>query len=419
MAQIHDVAPRTDDAMARADWRRVVALYKQFSEIVSDPCEKNEPNDDLVSGLAESISRTFAHYDGSEHQFMRDVFDVLREAEMQRDPENWDVGEYDQFHWLYSDNRLARIDAYRYPNHSQQRRPTPLEAAIETTRRIIDINRIGDELSELSTAAVLGGSLSYGRFFNTRGKKERPNESDVDLILVLPGYDVLSDVAERLDRVPGVVKASLKELKQRLRIFESVRANRPGCIFGHKLRMWERTPAPFLSDFNILGDYLLKLHVFSQDAFDLLIMKDVPILSEDEKDPYVRELFEYRDDRSKSRQTLRSFNGTETTIDIEQTEVEGGFVAAVRICFMDCADHRFYPGTHLNMILPRFEVRWESPTVRLRLALLALRWKLLERLAEERRLRIFEHQTLSLSHTRTAVFAPHVRRGIDRESRAL
>ncbi len=392
--------------LARADWRRVIALYTQFSRIVSVTDREDDPDDDLTGGLAEAISRTFAHYENDELTFMRHLFEVFRGVEIDRDPDPWTAPEVDQMQSLYMDRRLD-FGPYDHLAGSKKRRPTPFEAAIETTRRIIDVNRLRELLANTSTAALLGGSLSYGRFFNTRGA---PTSSDVDLMLIVDGAQTVPDVLESLKALPGVDVPSLDSLETRVASYRQFREQE--TILKHRVRMWYGQPAPFLGDYDVPGNYRLNLEIMSRAAFDRLILQPIPVIADDTSPGAV---VEFRDDPAERTEEHRAFNGASMTLTVASEPVEGGFAVKRGIFTIDREERRFYPGTHLNVILPQFEVRWEAPSNRIRLALLSLRWKLLERLAEERRLRIFERQSLSASHLRSAMFAPHVRRRVDRE----
>src|SRR5262249_51579027 len=133
-----------------------------------------------------------------------------------------------------------------------------------------------------------------------------------------------------------------------------------------------------------------------------------------EKDgKFVRSIHDYRETQPTRVDNQRSFGGIDSTVPLRASSVQDGHLSEIRICHIE--NDRYYPGLHQNLILPQFEIRWESPSLRLYLPILGFRWKILERLHEERRLRPFEVQTLSLCHTRSSVFSPHIVRRCDRE----
>jgi hypothetical protein len=290
------------------------------------------------------------------------------------------------------------------PGKTDSRRlPRPFEASVETVRRIQDLNRIRDAVEGVPSSAVLGGSLSYGRFYNVCGAAGKP--SDIDLVLIVRSYDELPSVSDRLARLESVSGSQPQVMSDRTEAFQAVRERYERCVFQQKLRLWDGgRPHPHSDRYQIPSYYSLALHVVSFDDLRFVALSDVPRLESS-----TRAIHEYRDDRpSSGANVLRCFAGYARTFDQETEEVDGGFVT--REVVAEASDGRFYPGVHLNLVLPQFEVRWEAPALRIRLSLLDLRWKLLARLADERRLRSFEIQQLSLSHTRGGIFAPHVSR---------
>lgn len=396
----------TDAAHARADWRRVEQLYGQLSAIADDPEKQNVPPNLLTGGLAESMSRLFAHYDGIEHQFMDDVFATWSEVEQL--PGN----ARERFQRLYYNSRFDRFAEYNPPGEGR-RRPKPFETAIETCRRLIDVNGLRDALAPMGTTGILGGSVSYGRFFNVSGAARAGKASDADLLLVVADYGTLEDVAKQLRRVKGLDQDSLDQFKKRIGYFTEIRTAKTPCIFSHKLRFWDDKPDPYLDQYRLPGQYFLSMHVFSRADFEYMILKDQPILEADSDGKFTRTIYDYRDSEPTRFDNQRSFSGIDYTIDLKKEQVLGGFVSQVSVCHI--ADQRYYPGLHQNLILPQFEIRWEAPTLLLYLPVIGFRWKVLERLQEERRLRPFEIQRLSLCHTRSAIFSPHIVQRCDRE----
>jgi hypothetical protein len=385
----------------RADWRRAHHLYRQFSAIVGDPDRPRAPSDDIVGALAEALARVFAAYEDSEREFLDDLAALFGDVDgLPDDP-------VDRFRRLYKDTRLDRIATYT-EGQDGRRRPRPFEAAVETVRRIDDLNRLRDVLELLPSSAILGGSMSYGRFYNVGGAGAG-KPSDTDLLLVVPTYGQLEDVARALRRLDFISPASLAQLDERIEKFESIRAGYENCTFVQKLQLWEEQTPPVLRRYQIPGYYLVALHVMSLDDFQFVALRDIPAL----ETGLALSLREYRDDRpSGNSNELRCFAGYTRTVDQPYEPVDNGFVAQEPIA--EIRDDRFFPGVHLNLILPQFEVRWEAPQARVRLTLLNLRWKVLARLDEERRMRSYEIQRVSMSHTRSGVFAPHIARRADR-----
>lgn len=262
---------KRSNAHDAADWRRVVELYSQVSDIVNDPEEENTLPDELVAALSEASSRVLAHYDGNELVFVDHLLEILSEKD------NLTGSRGERFRHLYHDRRFNRFAPY-HPTGGGRRRPKPFEAAVETCRR----------------------------------------------------WPVL--------RWPPT-----------------------GSKKGNGL---------------------------------------------------TRALWDYRDTKPERKDNQRSFSGRDVTLPLRSKTVRNGYFSNVHVCHID--EHRFYPGLHQNLILPQRELRWESPRLRIYLRVLSFTWKIMERLRFERQLRPFEVQKISLSHTRSAHFSPHITRRADR-----
>ncbi len=382
----------------RADWHRVRNLYRQFVRTV----EQENLDEPLAGELAKAMARTCAAYDGEEETFVAHLLSVACEV----DPEA--AGEKEPFRFLYSDSRPTVLPPYLKAGPDKRRRPPPFEAAVETCRRLRDINRLRDQLVLVPTACVLGGSASYGRFFNTVGNQNN-EPSDLDLLLVVESCDALPAVVDALRRFPAIQQEQIEAMATRAALFGELQRSRDGfrCIFSHKLDLWPpSSPDPFLSERAIDGGYPLSLHVVSVADFDYIILRDRPRLDAD------RTILDFRQDPPNRPDCQCSFAGTTVEVQRDAEQVEGGFVTTSRVCHLGPADpepgERFYPGQHQNLVLPEVEVRWELSFSRIYLPLYSFKVKLDERLAVERAQRPYEIQNLANSHTRRYAFAPYV-----------
>lgn len=395
----------------RADWRAVEQLYAQFAAIV----QMQEQMPGIVTGaLANSLSRVLAFYEDQEAQFIDDLLELCSAIDQ------LSMTSVERFRTLYLDPRLDNYAKYKFPpDEGERRRPRPFEAAVETCRRLIDLNRVKQALSGLQTGAILGGSVSYGRFYNVMGYAPEfgSKSSDTDLLLVLERYDQLASVAEKFSSVSGVDPASIDSLRQRLRKFPQIRAEHAPCIFSHKLAFWREQADPLLIGTGFPGDYSISLHIFDVEDFNYMTLRDLPVLNPPRgRDSLERSIQDFRDTSPPTGHAYnnRSFSGIALGVNpLVPKGIDGGYLCQLKICLIQ--DDRYCPGLHQNLILPQFERRWESERVPLYLKTLTFRWKILERLRTERTMRPFEEQKLSLSHVRYFIFSPHITRRADRD----
>lgn len=391
----------TAEADQRADWRRIEALYRQLLTVI----DSGHINDELAGQLAHAMARTCAAYDGIEELFVEDLLAVISDIEAAGGDRQ------ERFRSFYHDSRYGEFDAYLKKGLADRRRPTPFEAAVETCRRLRDVNRLRDQLEPVPTGCVLGGSASYGRFFNTVGGRDN-EPSDLDLLLVVRDYGELAAVTAAFARVAAVRESDVEAMSERVAAFPEVRELVEAgerCIFSHKLKLWPPgAPDEFLGGSGLNGEYEVSLHVFSAEDVDFLILRDVPRLESE------RTIVDYRLSAADRPDTQRSFAETQFEVGREGTEREcpGGFLVPSRVCHVQDAapqpGSRYYPGQHQNLILPEFELRWELASHRLYLPLYSFKVKLNERLAQERVERPYEIQNLANSHTRRYAFAPYV-----------
>jgi len=378
-----------------ANWRPADDLYRQLSELAS---ADRPPPDHLAGLLARALARILAHYDDSEPAFIDDL--LARWSEIDGLTGTLKT----RFRALYNDKRFRGFPAY---GAASRPRPKPFEAAVETVRRLITVNAIRDSLKGLPSGGILGGSVSYGRFFNTKGVSD---PSDLDLMIVMPNYSgCLEACAEALRHVPGVSSKDLDQLQRRVPIAcELARSDRTLTV-SQKVNLWADSNDPLLRRFGRTGDdYLAQLHFFSRSAFEHVVLKDQGFIGGNSAAPaFLREALDYRDDEERRRDKgmLYSFAGTQRTFSRNLEKLDEGYLVNEVVC--EVVDGRFYPGIFHNLIMPGMEVRWDELDFSLTLATKALVWKLYDRLMYERQLRVWEDQNLANSHVRHTVFAPH------------
>lgn len=387
---------------ARADWWPVEQAYRQYRTLVEcNDGPQSGPSSRIAGNLSYLLGRTFTHYDGHEQQFIFDLFESLCELDGIK-------ADTDGFVTLYRDKEVQKL--HPYSTQAARQLPTPFEAAVETARRLITTNGIRDACGDLQNGALLGGSASYGRFYNTKGGTNDP--SDLDLLLVLPDLaGSVPELAEAIKTVAGASIADLDTLIERTKRIEEAQQGLERMTMSHKVRFWSEDPDPLLAPYQISSRFELQLHMISWDDFQHLVLDDLPsIQMVDAGEDLNRVIWDFRDDIGRRKDTSKEFSFAAIPNihprEIREIEGGGGFLAEETVCRIE--DDRFYPGVFHNLIMPQFEVRWDRGPYDLRLAVLGFRVKMLERLAYEQQLRPWEDQTIAHSHIRGPVFSPHV-----------
>jgi len=388
-----------------ADWDLVEGMYRQCVDIAEDPHGTSIPRD-VAGFLAEAFGRISANYHARENELVCHALGILGNIDRA------DTISPELFRRLYHDRRFDRFARY-LADGAPLRRPRPFEALVETARRYRDLTTFQRVLARVPTAGILGGSLNYGRFFTVRGMCGRQPGSDVDVLVVLPDFDHLDAAVAGIAQIAAASHADVAALAKRAEVFTARGFDDGRTVFSHRIGMWVDRPDLAMSWAPNPGEYRMELTFASLTALDWLLVADATKLTADSAGRG-RSVREYRAPGSDPDHHQRSFSGRNLRVPqvAEPTERgEFGFSRAYTIA--DDGD-RYYPGVLQNVVLPRMTRRWGSEgQVPIKGRLEAFRWKVIERLRFERRLRPYEMLRLSLSHTRWEMFAPHVLRAVD------
>ncbi|WP_427167216.1 hypothetical protein ACQF4J_30225 [Streptomyces sp. C1-1] len=389
----------------RADWRQVRGLYQQMSSLLSNFTGPDELPDIMAGALALRLGRVFAAYAGREEKFGEDLLTVMSDV----DGIPGDMPS--KFRILYGDERFNELTPYK-PENTKRRRPKPFEAAIETCRRIRDLNSLRrvTAAAQVSTAGILGGSTTYGRFYNVKGSPSVGSPaSDLDLLLIVPDFKEISTLCEALREVSALDAESVDLFARRAEVHGILRSQTPGgeLLFSQKIPIWKNATDTFLAETGIWAQYDVSIHIATNDLFDRVILEDVPRIEDDR----CVEIFDYRAEPPIREYAARGFDGIDSLRQSYAVGVDRGHLSRMQV--FDSKDERFKPGLHQGLVMPQFEIRWDDEPLSLRVPIANFKWKILERLRDERARRSWEVQQLSLCHPRFSIFAPHVKREVD------
>jgi hypothetical protein len=386
-----------------ADWSRVTGTYAQGVRCTGTEDPYLPPA--IPAFLAELLGRVSASYQGREDDFLAHATEAIQAV---------DGGELTS-NDLYYDTRFIGHPSYIW-HKDARRRPSPFESLIETGRRLRDLNEIESRVANTTRGGIVGGSMSYGRFFNVKGNfalNNRQDEaSDIDLLLVASDLTEITATIAGLSGVPGASREDLAIAEKRVQAYAQHtegRSDGANVVFSQKLRMWTDSDDKALEGIEASGAYHISLHIFDVAAFQQLMFKDVPEITSAALGES-GQILDFRESRADRKDLQRSFSGLALHLDLPSTELADGSILRVtsRYCFRD---GRFYPGMFQNLVLPGFNVQWSDRDTRRLVE--AFRWKMVDRLRLEQRELPDELLRLSFSHTRSDVFSPHIVRSID------
>lgn len=244
----------------------------------------------------------------------------------------------DQLVGLLTD--LEEHHPFKLPSRNKvlgKRQPSFWESVHATRERLRVIETLRQALGTSCEAVIIGGSMSYGPFYNVRNNIDGLDGSDVDMIAVSDEKEF--DDPERW-RLPGVVGFS-----DRVRTFVSLRRKQQANLISQR--------------FNLDG-IGVSLHVFPKEEFhDLVAGHRVQADFEGTADVDTS-ILDYKAapfERHHSRQ--RNFSGQDYLHELGQQEpVPGGFVT--RFPKYVIRNSELFPGIFHNLLSPKFEVYWDS-----------------------------------------------------------
>lgn len=381
----------------KANWSRVAGAYEQCLRAVWSESDYLPPA--LPGFLAEMTARLSAGYYDREQELLYDACDAFAEAHVKLGIEGSSVSDLYRHPLLLNHGFYAR-------SQSDRRRPTPFEATVETVRRLRDMRDVETVLQPITVAALLGGSVSYGRFFNVKGGEDA---SDLDILLVVNEWRDAAAAFDRLNRLNMVDTMAIEDAIDRLDHLEEFARERPEVAFSAKIPLWRGLNDGALNDCGVPSEYLASLHVVTYEALRLLLFSEFSDISIEEIGAQ-HIFYDYRDSAPIRGDMQRAFNGRALRVNIENREHFGSYIRET-LTFRIDDDDCYYPGMFQNLILLAFDVRWGDTGIRR--AVESFRWKMIDRLRMEQRLRPDEYLRLSLAHTRSEVFAPHTVRSVD------
>lgn len=382
---------------APAAWERVAGGYAQCLDAVW-PQVDYLPRA-LPAFLAEMFARLSARYHGKEEAYASEAWTTLTGV---RQP----LGLSEDRGEMYHDPLFADHPAYR-PMSSQRRVPTPVEAAIETIRRLRDTRMIEEVLGDHSIGAILGGSVSYGRFINVKGGAD---SSDIDMLLLIRDWSKLRPLLSQLTHFQPVRVPDVEQALLRVDDFENYARSQPDRVaFSAKMTLWDHFEDPFLVGCGVESEYSLSIHVLTRPGLGRLLLEDAPMIASSVLG-HDSVMFDYRESRPTRSDSQRGFSGKGVSIELQSERHGSSFTRETRIFFLD-QNHSYFPGMFQNLVLPAFDVRWGDNE--LRRLVDSFRWKMVDRLRYEQREKPNQYLRLSLAHTRSEVFAPHTVRAVD------
>jgi hypothetical protein len=227
------------------------------------------------------------------------------------------------------------------PEQLEKKQPSVIESIQETLERFEMMEQLESVFEKPCKGIIVGGSLSYGPFYNVRAEKKDSGSSDIDAIFVLDQNSTDDDWEDFL-RCPHFSEVDKQRFISRKNIFfESLLPNDEATILSQKFRLREK-------------DYDISIHFFTDEALDDMLSND--IAKETDGDDRVVVLKDYK---SKSLPhavcSQTNFDGTPYDYIVpEQKSIDKGVITEIPAYII--SNHKFHPGIYQNLVLPTFSV---------------------------------------------------------------
>ncbi len=225
-----------------------------------------------------------------------------------------------------------------------KRTPSFIESVDGTLERFSKLLELRDILQDSVEAIIVGGSLSYGPFFNIRKSLDKTGSSDIDMIIVLTEQD-LQNLHENFSQLNIFEKKDIEEFLQRIEIFFKLQRNNQADLLSQK--------------FPVKGcDFEISIHFFLPNIFEKMIGQQF----EEDLDKGQDRIFVLHDYRIKPFShkvcAQQNFLAQQFVYQVpEQKPVEQGFITELPGYIIH--SQNLYPGIYQNLISPRFSVFYD------------------------------------------------------------
>lgn len=290
-------------------------------------------------------------------------------------------------------NNIQNLDN----SHINKRLPGVEETIEATLRRFSRLEKIEDIFKNHVKGIVVGGSMSYGPFYNIRENLDSTGSSDIDLIFIV-NDDQLNSKWDFILDIPFYKEEDKINFIEREKYFLSFRKEGMADIFSKKFS---------LKDF----DFEISIHVFPENIFlDMIDDKLSNDLSLNEDQCYL--LRDYKDNHFPHKYcSQKSFSNRMYQFPIpKELDVENGNITTLLGYAINNGE--FYPGIYQNLISPMFSVCLDNDRTKLTNKIVSFKENMIDRLNKER----FKsyNDKFQFSHIRHNYFSPSLTNSLNK-----
>lgn len=269
-----------------------------------------------------------------------------------------------------------------------KRQPSFLESAEATLERLALVEQLPQVLEKEVSAIIVGGSLSYGPFYNVRRNMDIHGGSDIDLICILR-HQQETKTWKGLRQTELLALRDREEFIARAAYFINLQRERVADIMSQRFRAEQ-------------NDFTVSAHFIPPEFFSRMNDKELNIdltRNEDILFP-VRDYKAARFEHEACKQ--QAFDGETYAYEVPtQMKTEKGYIST--LLGYAIRGGKYFPGIYQNLISPEFSVFYDA-TGTTQQVVDKFRGLVKERLNQERGTGL--DGTLTKSHIRNRLFAP-------------
>ncbi len=280
---------------------------------------------------------------------------------------------------------LVRVDGVV----AGKRQPSFIESVDSTIDHLAYVEELPGAFGTTIDAMIVGGSLSYGPFFNIRSNIDATGSSDVDTILIITPSFGTSSAWDSFMESRLFTDTDKHEFRKRVEVFQRLRHDGAADIMSHK--------------FTVPGhDFVMSAHFFTPEVLEKMCVSGPHNHVSNNREgaytirDYKPKLFEY------SICPQQTFDGSVFKYVVPpQEHVQEGYITTLP--GYTHSNDSFFPGLYHNLISPEFSVLHDV-SGRTRHIVDQFRSIMEGELARVQSKT--PYATLALSHIRSDMFAP-------------
>ncbi len=229
-----------------------------------------------------------------------------------------------------------------------KRQPNLVESLTATLDRFEILEQLEQIFIKPCKSMIVGGSLAYGSFYNTRENRDTLVGSDIDIIAIIESdADESAWVAFEISNIFNEDEKNEFLVRKKIYLSDLSPSNKAD-ILSQKFRIAGK-------------NFDVSMHFFTLESFEALFPQDIN--NETAKHDYVKNVRDYKYEAFTHKACKQvGFKGG--VIDVEvplQEKVDHGVITILPAYIIK--EGEYYPGIYQNLILPTFGIYFDKDDI--------------------------------------------------------